>query len=591
MNKLINMNKLIYLLIGVFTMSLIGCEDFLDVQSYTNKNEQTFPKTEKDANELLTGVYAVLNDTQGRDAWNCYLITAELASDDRFGGGGNNDAALWSVNHLLQNDANKFRDFWRYHYNGVARATGAITALEAAMEEGDLKNQKLGEAKVLRSQFYFELVQTLGDVPLIKASPENVDQAMESPQQSTQEEVFTQIGTDLWEAVSTMPDVRWNDMTSGTITKWTAAGLLARVWLFYTGFYGEKGAPKTSMPREGGSITKDDVLKYLNECIEKSGHSLVPDFRSLWTYTNSVTKPSYPFAADAPTWVRDGSNPEHVFVIKHIGLNTWGNIHFTNQLALFFSIRNDGDGNRYKNIYPMGQGWGAGPVSNKLWDDWLADEPDDIRRQASIYNVELEATSYKFGGDAQMEETGLWQKKIVGITAYGKNNDPTQLYNSFFSSSAYEGYVQDNFQIAHASDLILIRYADILLMHSEISGTADGMNAVRARAKLPSVAYSLDAIKKERRYELAFEGVRWGDIRRWQIAEEALGNMYGIKIYNSGVQTVMKTQGNAGDVVKRYKDTKGFFMKPQYEIDLSNGSIQQNAGWTGVDFSLTTYDN
>jgi len=582
------MKKLIYFIAILFLLPVLsGCENFLDTQSYTAKDSNTFPKTEDDANQMLTGVYAVMNLVNDADYGNSYFMVAELASDDRFGGGGANDKSWQSANHLLYVDRNQFETNWANHYLGISRATATLAALES-MQEGDLKNQKLGEAEVLRAYFYFELVQLFGDVPLMKAAPDNVSQALESPPQASQEEIFTQIGTDLWEAYSTMPSVKWDAYPSGTINKWTAAGMLARVWLFYTGFYG-----KTSMPIDGGEVTSDQVAAALKDCIDNSGYDLIPDFRSLWPYTNSVSKPDYPYAADAPTWILDGQNKEQVFVLKHIGLNDWDGteLRFTNQFALAYAIRNDGDANRYKNVFPMGQGWGAGPVSTRLWDEWTADEPNDPRRDASIYNVANEGKDYKYGGDTQMEETGLWQKKIVAITAYGKGNDPTQLYNCFMSAPAYEGYTGDNFQVGNATDISFIRFSDILLMHSEITKTADGMNRVRARAGLPAVAYSDDALRKERRHEFAFEGLRWGDIRRWGIAEQVLGDMYNSPIYNSGVATTMKPQGTAGDVVARYQATKGFFYIPQIEIDLANGSLKQNAGWEGSNAMFTSFAN
>ena len=262
-----------------------------------------------------------------------------------------------------------------------------------------------------------------------------------------------------------------------------------------------------------------------------------------------------------------------------------------NQFSLYFGIRNNGDANRYKDVFPMGEGWGAGPVNSRLWNQWLADEPNDPRRKASIYNVAEEGSDYAYGGDTQMEETGMWEKKIVAIRAYGKGGDPTALYSSFFSSPAYESYTGDHFQAGHACDLPLIRYADILLMHSEVTKTVDGMNQVRARVGLPSVAYSDNALRKERRYELAFEGLRWGDIRRWGIAEQVLNDMYNVPIYSSGVATTMKPQGGAGDVVARYRTTKGFFMIPQYEIELANGALKQNAGWEGAEAFFSSFAN
>lgn len=83
-----------------------------------------------------------------------------------------------------------------------------------------------------------------------------------------------------------------------------------------------------------------------------------------------------------------------------------------------------------------------------------------------------------------MEETGFWQKKIIATTAPKTvktvkidDKDVTvidKLFNSFTSSKDYYGDGEDDdFQLGHEVDLNVIRFADVLLMHSEITNTAD----------------------------------------------------------------------------------------------------------------------
>jgi len=575
------MKKLIYLITIVWMIPWVtGCDDFLDSQSYTTKNSETFPRTEDDANQMVVGVYNSLTKCTNQ-VMSSYFMLAELSSDDRFGGGGYNDKASQAVNHHLYSDPNLTSGLWSSHYTGIARANAALAALET-LDDGDMKNQKFGEVRVMRAFFYFEMVQLLGDIPLMKAAPENVQEAKQSPAQSPQEDIYKLIASDLWQAYSTMPSVKWNTYTSGTVTKWAAAGLLARVFLFYTGFYN-----KETLPTEDGQITSTQVIAALKDCIDNSGHSLLPDFRSLWAYTNSVSKKDYPYAKDLPTWVRDGENPEHVFVKKMVPHASWQSNPQCNEYCLYFAIRN-GNNTDYKGMFPMGQGWGMGPVNSRLWDEWVIDEPNDLRRRGSIWNQEVETVFVdgvetkvdydgQWGADRQVEETGMWQKKVVSTTAYGKGTGGQDLWNAFTSAPDYFNLPGDNFQHGYGTDLIYIRYADILLMHSELTKTADGLNAVRRRVQLPDVGYSDNALRKERRYELAFEGLRWGDIRRWHIAEEALAKMYGVPIFNESNWTVMKPQGP--NIADRYKATQGFFMIPQTQIDLADGALKQNAGW------------
>ncbi|MFV0273174.1 MULTISPECIES: RagB/SusD family nutrient uptake outer membrane protein [Macellibacteroides] len=574
------MKKVLY--IAASALLFTSCESFLDTESYTKKTTGNYPVTEKDAIQLVTGVYATLNKPIA-NCQNTYFYLSELASDDRFGGGGENDKDMQVMDHLLYTNINRFQSFWTDRYSGINRANMAIANLDKVANE-TMRNQMMGETLTLRAFFYNELVEMFGSVPLITTVPQNVAEAQAYPAQSPVDEIYASIAADLKKAIEIMPNKKWNETVSGAghLTKWTAEALLGRVFLFYTGFYGKESLPL--MGEDGtisGSIGKDEVAAALKDCIDNSGHSLVSDYRSLWPYSNKLSKKDYPYVKNAPDWVKDGENPEQVFAIKCSHLADWSTtIGYSNQYMLHFAIRSHGGADQYKKLFPFGQGWGAGPVSPKLWKEWQAAEPNDPRREASILDGS-KTEGYIYGADKQMEETGLWQKKIVATTGakeYNADGTIKTLFNSFTSSTDYYGDgADDDFQLGHEIDLNVIRFADVLLMHSEITKTADGMNRVRARAGLPAVTYSETALRNERRWELAFEGTRWADIRRWGIAEQALSNQLGSDIWNRGVATVMKNQG-AG-YAARYAATKGFMPIPQSEIDLSNGVLKQNAGW------------
>ena len=573
------MKKLIYLItIALLVPVLSGCEDFLDTKSFTTKDSNSFPVNEEDANMMLNGVYAMLNvsHAEGIDSW---FMTAEMASDDRFGGGGKNDRPGQAIAHLMTTAADQFNPLWRDHYTGISRANQAVAALEI-MEDGPLKNQKIGEAKFLRAFWFFDLVQLFGDIPLPSQVPESVKDVEIPPVQAdAKTEVFLVIATDLWDAYTTMPAYKAGELLSGTVTKWAAAALLARVYLFYTGFYGE-----TSLPTTEGAVTSEQVIAALEDVINNSGHDLLPDYRSLWPYTNKATKPDYPFATDAPDWVEGSANKEVMFSIKfNPNASDWGpstTVGYSNSVALFFAPR---QGNRdMTTIFPMGGGWGMGTVNPKLWDEWPASDP---RRKASIYNQADEAISaYMWGADQQVEETGFWQKKVVTTAAYSPTGD---YWATFWRSPDYGSFGANNIQLGNGSDLILIRFADVLLMHSELKKDAAGINRVRARVGLAPISYSDTALRVERRYELAFEGLRWGDIRRWGIAADALNAIYGAPIRNEGIATTMQPMGPG--MKARYEATKGFFNIPQTQIDLANGTLTQNAGWSGNDANYIGY--
>ena len=111
-----------------------------------------------------------------------------------------------------------------------------------------------------------------------------------------------------------------------------------------------------------------------------------------------------------------------------------------------------------------------------------------------------------------------------------------------------DGWAQgsENLQLNNIHDLVLIRFADVLLMQSELKENTDGINRVRERAGLsPISSYSLQALQNERRWELAFESIRWNDIRRWHIAAAALEKQTNVKIYTNGQEDSNKAHGVA----------------------------------------------
>ncbi|MCD7975988.1 MAG: RagB/SusD family nutrient uptake outer membrane protein [Tannerellaceae bacterium] len=556
------MKKIIYLLASVLVLT--SCEDFLDTENYTKKTTGNWPASYTDAQQLLTGVYATLSEVTS-NAQDSYYYMAELAADERFGGGGENDKQMQAYDKLMNFGADMMLTFWEGRYKGIYRANNGLETVgnwEDAVTETQ-KNQVIGELHFLRGFFYHELVEAFENIPLILTA-ESEDMPQADP-----DLVYGQIAYDLKQAIELIPQTK--APSDGHATKWDAEALMARVFLFYTGFYNQTSMPLGNGEGENvGTITQDQVITWLEDCINNSGHDLVPDFRELWSYTNPYTAPYYSYA-NGLSWVEDGSNPEQMFSIKYSFLADWNDsqIGYSNQYALHMSLRH---GNGYENTFPFGRGWGAGPVNSRLWNEWTQAEPNDIRRKASILDATdtEECSDYLWGQDTQMEETGYWQKKIINIQAY----DGGERYDVF----GYPMYgAQNDIALGSVTDLILIRFSDVLLMHSELKKDVTGINRVRTRAGLnPISAYSDEALRNERRWELCFEGRRWADIRRWGIVTNVLDSQEGVAIKNNGVDATIRAFG--GGYSARYNATRGFYKIPESQVTLSQYLVQ-NPGW------------
>lgn len=579
------MKKTIKLILGVCLASMmsVSCEDFLDTISYTDSNTSNFPASAEDAQQLVTGIYATLNTDLYDNCGTNYFMYANVASDDEFGGGGADDVDIQAVDHMLFNDKNYQAEYWTACYNGIGRANMALANLDKVQDE-TLRGQLMGEAHILRAYFYFVLTQMFEEVPLVTAVPSNVSEAQQYPTVGTVEQIYGFIAADLKKAIEIMPSKTYNATVTGKghVTKWVAEGLLGRVYLFYTGFYGDKtGSAISNLPLVDLAtgeiinevVSKDYVVKALEDCINKSGHALLDDFRQLWQYSNEDTAKDYPFMADAKGyWVKDLEGPEDMFDI------CCGRSHHQENKMLYYVGMRQGSNN--KKLFPMNRGYGFGPVNPALYNEWKTSEPGDIRCMGSIYDLDVEAinaSTYEWGNDNALEETGLFQKKAQAFQAYVNGK---WMFEALSSSKYYGDGTTDLGRKYNPGNLTLMRFAEILLMHSELTQTVDGINKVRARAKLaPISAYSLEALQKERRHELAFEGLRWGDMRRWgkTYCINALKTQLNQPIHNYGKVTKMNDQGAGYEA--RYNATYGFRDYPETEISLSNGVLKSKSGW------------
>lgn len=576
----------------IFCFMGVGCESFLDSELLTEKTNENFPATEDEANEMLVSIYANLLFESPESSSQYYV--AQLASDDCLGGNLEHSGNC-AVNFLMYKDnLNLFYGTWKRCYKIINRANTALLSLQnvkkwSSQEEYD---RHLGESHFLRAFAYYELVQVFGGVPL------RLTTDVSNLPRSSVDEVYELIASDLQKAIELLPNKIYigDSKMAGHVTKYATEAMMARVFLFYTGRYN-----KTELP---GNITKEQVITWIDDCVNNSGHDLVSDQRNIWSYTNEATPDNskgykYQYAVDNNLkWEGNGSI-ETLFANKHkLKGNNWTYTWFSNTVCQYFSPSSD----NYSQIesYPFGTGWGAGPVSPAMIEEWKAwsskqtyinGATEDPRLSGSVWSYKaldpetktvifdrrLSASepdytvSYRY-----YEQTGYHQKKYINILSY---------YNNMFASFGLQLYPNitpdaTSQSLNNISDLIHIRFADVLLMQSELKEDATGLNRVRRRSNLAPVAYSLKAIKEERRWELAFEAIRWWDMLRWsgpslEEAGDLLNKQTGFSLINAA-QEVPMVQFN---YKARLKQTEGYWAIPQLEIDLSNDLLEQNPGW------------
>jgi hypothetical protein len=527
--------KKINLYILAFSLLTMGsCSDFLDTDPPTTVTDVNYYKTPGDAFTALVGCYDGLQVIWNNGGLPVY---AEVLSDNAFAGGGNSDGFGYSMLDEFDklrspSDQNFFGGNWTDYYKAIYRCNTLILKLDQ-VEWGtheDLKSTYEAEAKFLRAFFYFDMVRLWGNIPLI------VEPTKENVAQSSADDVYKLIAEDLTFAAENLPALSYATQpvsTHGRVTKWAAESLIARVFLYYTGYYSQSDLV--------GVVSKAQALAYVEDVITNSGHGLVDDFANLWP------------AASLEDYAGE-DNKETVFAIKYTYTSDYNGNTDGNSWLVMFGIREQFS-------YPYGNGWGFGTVNPKLWN--LYDD-NDTRKTASIISIDDENIDFQKLAN-QREYTGYYNKKYAPMVDENGNSMAVKL-----------GGV--NFQIGQYEDYVSIRYADVLLMAAELGSpnAQSYFDQVRQRAykaNFVQLPVTQGNILKERQLEFVGEGIRYWDLLRSGVDVAASTIAESTSLPNGGVATPKNI------TAAKIQETKGLQQIPYNQITLSGGKLVQNAGW------------
>lgn len=543
MNKL----KLNILALGVLSLGLYSCaESFLDVEAETSIFDTNFYQTVDDFELALVGCYDGYQRTSSNGSISFYEVS-EVLSDNCFGGTGNTDSRKYQVLDRFdfsQSPAenNLFNGTWIDYYAAIFRCNTLLQKMDNMNWEGNEEKQKAieGETRFLRAKLYFDLVRMFNKVPLLlEPTTANVPQSDPSA-------TYKVIAEDLKYASENISSpaytASWAAENDGRATQWAAKSLLGRVFLFYTGYYGSSDLEAV--------VDKAYVLSGLENVIAEGGFDLIDEYKNLWEAASST--PNVEKNILETTWAGRG-NKEFVFTQKFNYTQDYnGNVDGNRWLVMM--------GMRNTNSSPYGKGWGACTVNPKIVS---AFESGDARKTASIIDIIGEGIEATFDKKDQREYTGFSNKKYTPLCL----PDGTTMV---------DGLGEGDFQTSQYQDFVVIRYSDVLLMAAEL-GSANAqayLDKVRLRSGLNSKPVSKENIIEERRYEFAFEGLRYWDLLRQGLSVAAS------KIAESNVAVL---SGNTADYVTisaaNITATKGFIQIPNTQITLSNGVLKQNEGW------------
>ncbi|MGQ1788342.1 MULTISPECIES: RagB/SusD family nutrient uptake outer membrane protein [unclassified Saccharicrinis] len=554
--------KLIF--ISLIALNLVSCDDFLEVPSYGTLTEDNLTGAEQIENEVISAYAAIGNDEINRplSLWNY----GNVRSDDAYKGG--NDQNDGDFLHFLEISSPSIGNetwytdvFWYRNYVAISRANFALSLLNKISEE-DMSNKKvrIGEMRFLRGHMHFIQKIIFKMVPFVEETMSAEDISNLSNVAYTNDELWQKIADDFEYGYNNLPE---EQDEVGRANKYAAAAYLAKVYLYK--------AYRQDEMHNVVSIDQDDLQKVLDltAYVMTSPYKLESDF-------------AYNFL---PGEYENGA--ESLFAVQYSQDDgtTYGRLNMGNALT---TPTPGGDFNKpSQNLVNAFKTSNGLPMFDTFNDANYTESTDRVDPRL-FHTVAIAGKPYKYT-DVNYEENQSRNPNMYGYFSSLKENiDPASDY-----------YVKTGPWYANSKNNIIIRYADVLLMRAEalieMGNFADALpliNQVRTRAKastsLTSFATNLDiqtyqdgvncvwtqdyarqALRWERRLELAMEGSRFFDLVRWGIADEVMNAYYLGEATDHTYYQGAEFEKNKNEYVP----------VPIQQINYSKGSYEQNYGF------------
>lgn len=545
------------LVVTLLTVGTVGCSDFLELQPPAEISDANFWTGEGDAKLALVGCYRF---SSGWSNDNFDSAQGLLYLD--FSGGNGTEKENFTTNMASSNTVatnGNLNGYWRSSYEKLAKYNTFLDNIVTCPMDENKKTQWIAEVKTLRAYFLFNLAFYFQNVPM-PLTTISVEEA-NTMAQSSQADVYAQVESDLKESISVLP-LEQKDANLGRISKGAARTLLARLYLAQNKFV------------EAAAVLKDIIDSNVYALDRRNGDDSYEKF------------------------FHDGgeTSPEAIFSI--LGLKD----KFTNV--------------RYIYMLPeMAGGWHQFAVYNELVKSYFAADGKSID-ESEIYDdndpyvnrdIRLYATVFlpPLGTYPGTTFQGKTYNCYLGPNTADSYNRYT-LFNGYCPKKGADPEFTDIWN--NYTHTPLMRYAEVLLSYLEAVNEAtpgavdqalldETINDVRDRVKLPGYSKAelssqeavREAVRKERRVELAFEGLRYFDVLRWGVAKELLNHTFtGVKLSDDPSAPNYRGSGASASPVdedmyyqfenRMWSDHNRYFPIPQNELNV-NKNLKQNSGY------------
>ena len=473
----------------VFALALLACEDQLTKAPLDAPSDVTFFQSRGDLEVAINGVYNSL-------WWQIRGIPALQEIDNATDIGFLRDGPMDPFSRGAHDtDTAVFLQTWTHFYSGIARANNLLEKMERARGnvDEDFFVSIQAQARFLRAFFYHFLTELYGDVPLLTEVP-IVEEAQIG--QSPKSEVVSLIMSDLEFAAENLP-ITWSGSNVGRITKGAALSLIARVALYNQDFGVSASAAQ--------------------EVMDLGIYSLHPNYEEQFQYGgigSSEVILDTPFSQGVQTSgypIRAGERMT----------GSWST-NVPSQALVDSYQASDGLHIDESAVYDP-----ANPFANR-----------DPRLDASLIRPQSTFAGYVF--ETHPDSLQTWN---IVTNSRVANLNVTNPFATFTGIIWRKYLSEEDFPASRqASEInwIYLRYAEVLLTYAEAKielndidqSVLDAMNKVRARAYGVGISetdsypafttFDQNELRREVRYErkieLANEGFRLFDMRRWGIA-------------------------------------------------------------------------
>ena len=513
-----NLYKILFLTLGVFT-TLSCSEDFLERKPIDTLVTGNFYLTEEGITKATNAIYAPLGEEgfNGKTMW----MIGDGASDDAQPNG--TDPTYIPIDQFsISSDNPEIARLWQVIYRIIALSNLVLENVEGNSAGQDVLDRCAGEAHMLRGYAYFMLVRIFSDVPLVLDGMSATE--LEDISRSSAYDVYTAIINDFERAIDLLPTKsEWISIDpnfTGKVSKHAAMGMLAKVYLTLAGdlsMYDTESNSSNSTNLRSLANTEtcyNNALDLCNQVIQSGEYRILEDYEQVFKY-------------DGSKGGTDGNNcAESIWQIQFVGCGTrYGS---GNMMQSFWAPYES-------QITGFDDGWGTHSPHEDLAACFY-DDPDSLIQDGNTVDSTVVPP-----GDKRFYWTLMFPGVEYPSLPNGAENTPYVLSYGYGAS----GFAAKKYVIGKASstacrqkypnNTYLLRYADVQLMKAEchvelnqVGDAASSLDEIRTRAGKPLLDGGMgqsamrDAVRLERRRELALEQSRWFDILRWGIAYDVL---------------------------------------------------------------------